>query len=199
MKLRGQIQRLARQGYTGRTGNHKLLVHVHTLHRLGLLDKPERGIQRYVADTSSRLSLARMLRLIPNVSTLERVISRGETIDVAAAILGLDPAERSQAGKQAPPIDEDEFAIALLGYYREIVNLGFSLCPVNALLELLQIRYVSSGRWCSAHQVSTSFRALRAAMPGDLRIHVDRRGLPAYLVVSDSVARRASGVTRGDS
>ena len=176
VRLRNEMQRLSTKGYGGRTGNHKLLVHVQALYRLGFLTRPNIKMQRFTLTTTGRRYCERLLRAVPDISRLERIGEEESFLDLAGSILGFK--------KESDAVGSDEFLRDLARCYRTMMRLGLALCPLAALLERLQIGYWGKGKQLMMEEAKALLRKARATWPRDIRLHVDRRGRPSFLVMS---------------
>ena len=183
VSLRSKIDRLRSRGYSGKSGSHKLFLHLQTLHRLGFVDRVvvSNGRQYRVSD-EGEARLKRLVAAIPDVRTLEQVVREHRYIELASCVY--------QLGIEQKGLDPSDALRELLPSYRKIVATGIAICPLAPVIEATQILLLTK----SSHLVRyTEFvNLLREAQTlhlRDVRFHQDRRGNPAFLKISDSLIR----------
>jgi hypothetical protein len=191
--LRSQLDRIQHKGYTGKSGSHKLFVHLQAMYRLGLLDRlTNTGRRRYSRLGSGNFDpLARLIQAVPSIYALEQVAREGHWVDIAGGILGWRPVNDAP---RAPRL----WAL-LVSFYRGVMGTGVPLCPLRTVIEALQIE------WATAQEGLISYATVLEAIERsqlehvrDIRFHVDRRGRPAFIKLSDDfVARHLAPATSG--
>jgi hypothetical protein len=179
VKLRRYIDGLRAKPFRGKGGTHKLKLHLQTLHRLGFL---ELDGSCYRLPTESGHSgpslLAALCNEIPDVVVLEKIVGSKRSLDVAANVFNL-------SGLDTSTPQADEIIPVIVFYYSQIMANGTPLASLSTLIEAVQIRCLIKGRG------NLSFNALQSLIvqtqkenAKDVRLHVDRRGRPAFLKLS---------------
>jgi hypothetical protein len=179
--LRHEIDRVSK-GYQGKSGSHKLFIHLQAMYRIGLLARSSLATRRYIAPTSvSPSPLEALVAEVPNAYALEQVAKDGRWIDVAARVLG----HRLVSDVK----DHDGFWSVLSAAYRDIMSTGVPLCPLSTLVEALQLDERQDGVPTRDTVIEEIESAQRKASR-DIRFHVDRRGRPAFIRLSDEFVAR---------
>lgn len=181
--IRRHIEAIKASDYQGRSGEHKLFVHLQTLYRLGLITTPSPSESRSYCLPQSvpggRAGLAVLTEMVPDVLSLEQVLKNHKWIEVAASVF------RIEATTWA---DTSGLTSLVAPCYRRVMATGVSLCPISTLIEALQIELLSQESqlllWSEAIE---AMERLQKSRPRDLRFHVDRRGQPAFLKISDEL------------
>ena len=178
--LRGEVERIEARGYAGKSGSHKLFVHLQTMFRLGLLDRATgAGPRRYSRSASGGFdSLAALVEEIPGPYELEQVAKDDNWMDVVGRVLGVPTANGN--------LDPAELWAQLASIYRRIVETGAPLCPLGTLVEALQVEWATlQGQLVEYGTVIEIIQASQRKHVRDIRFHVDRRGRPAFIKLSD--------------
>ena len=184
MALRSKIDRLRSERYRGKSGAHKLFLHLQTLHRLGLVQRVSASYGRqYSASDESRARLERLIAAIPDVLALERVVEGDRQIEIAAQVYGLH--------RPHEMLSPSEALRHLLPSYLRVVGTGVAICPLAPIIEATQVSLLTS----TSHllRYADFIALLREAQPlhlRDIRFHQDRRGNAAFLKLSDDLIRR---------
>jgi hypothetical protein len=199
VKLRTEIDRLKAKAYEGKSGAHKAFVHLQTLHRLGLVNRSSAAATRiyeWNEDRNATTGLAALLSAVPDVLTLEDVIKNRSWARVAAQVFGVLN-DQSTTGK----LNEDRVASLLANYYQRVSETSVPLVPLSTLMTSIQIRLLSddSPILASHDDLLAIMESLRKDAPKDIRFHVDRRGQPAFVKLSDSMCRALAGRDPGSS
>jgi hypothetical protein len=190
--LRRVIDRLNARGYDGNTGSHKILLHLQTLYRLGLVIRPEamgaRATQLPKYSDGERIGISVLLDRVPNVVALEKVVNAQSWIEVAADVLQLTsnpyPVEETRIGNTLS---------LLIPYYRRVMSTGISLCPLSTLIESIQIELLSKRALLLTHSIASNLiLASQKERPKEIRFHVNRRGQPAFVKLSDDIVKMFS-------
>ena len=176
--LRNRLDALRKRGFDGKTGAHKVFVHLQTLHRLGLIERVESSNDRqYVATDQSQTRIQKLLSIVPNVLVLEDVVRWHRCIDIAASVYDFDDRHIELTPWEALGW--------LLPNYRQIVETGVAICPIAPLLEATQIALLTQNScYVSYSELLDLLRQLQAENMRDVRFHQDRRGNPAFLRLS---------------
>lgn len=181
--LRSHRDRIAAKGHEGRGGEHKIIIHLQTLYRLGLAIRESVGRRRiYRAPEPApdgHNPLTRFCEELPNVVALERVIQKKQWADVAARVYGV---------REGPSECEEEDVLALLvPHYLAVTGTGAPLCPLSTIVEAAQIEGLAASRLLTFDVVMEKLSNLQKSRPKDVRFHVDRQGKPAFLKLSDTI------------
>ncbi len=190
--LRREIERIKEKGYEGKTGPHKLFAHLQVLCRLGLIEHPDSGGSRaYQVPASpkgTRTGIQLLVEELPDAFTLERVIKEHQTLELAARVLQLPCIPYGSEPTRA----DRERALALFArYYSVLTGKGVPLCPISTLTEAVQIDLLTKCAQLLRHtEAMELLHQAQKSFPKDVRFHVDRRGCPAFLKLSDQVLHR---------
>jgi len=192
--LRTEADRIVRKGYAGKSGTHKMFIHLQTLYRLGLLDRaPSGAARRYiVARGGAAESMQILVKEIADFYTLERVIRERKLVEIANRVLRI-------GGSIEDSWSTDTVFPKLITFYRTIMSTGLPLCPLSALGHAVQIRFlVDDSKLLSYSRLLEVLREAQSANLGDIRFHVDRAGEPAFLKLSDRIVRSYSNTDDTD-
>ena len=184
MLLRYRIDRLKSQGYKGKSGAHKLFLHLQTLHRLGLADRVSVSNERqYRVSDEGQERLKRLVSAMPDVPALEQVVRGHQYIEVAAQVYGF-------RGQHAV-LSQSEALSRLLPSYQRVVRTGVAICPLAPIIEATQISLLTStSRLVGYEDFIVLLREAQGLHLRDIRFHQDRRGKPAFLKLSDDLMRQ---------
>ncbi len=184
MALRSRIDRLRSQRYKGKSGAHKLFLHLQTLHRLGLVERESASNGRqYRASDESRKRLERLVAAIPDVLALERLVQRHRHIEVAAQVYDLR--------RQHEMLSPNEALCNLLPSYLKVVGTGVAICPLAPIIEATQVSLLTATyRLLKYADFIALLREAQSLHLRDIRFHQDRRGNPAFLKLSDDLIQR---------
>lgn len=177
--LRGEIDRIRRKGYRGKSGAHKLFVHLQTMLRIGLLERAEAAsVRRYVSPkVAVHGPLLALLEQVSTVDALEQVGRGGAWMDVAAKSLGIS------ANASSEPLDWP----ILVMLYTRLMATGIAVCPLSTLIEAFQVEIaVSAGYLIPYSDVLDELQLAQEHHLRDVRFHVDRRGKPAFIKLSEA-------------
>jgi hypothetical protein len=180
--IRKERERLSRSDYASSTKRHKRYPLLTTMKRLRLLVFDEVGDQRTRVSPDPEQRLVRLLKVLPDVTTLERCC-RERTLE-AAIDTALNDAE--QADRPGRP----NTATLMADAYRFAMERGLQACPLSYLDDLL-FAYALVGTRASAKPVTAEgvFEPLHKQYPTDVRFHVDRRGRRAFVLISGEPSR----------
>ena len=181
--IRRQIEAIKTSDYQGHSGEHKLFVHLQTLYRLGLITTPSPSESRNYCLPQSipggRGGVAALTEMVPDVPSLEQVLKNHKWIEVAANVFQIEATTWT---------DTSGFTSLVAPSYRRVMATGVSLCPISTLIEAVQIELLSQESqlllWSEAIE---AMERLQKRRPKDVRFHVDRRGQPAFLKMSDEL------------
>ena len=188
MSLRSKIDRLKSQRYKGKSGAHKLFLHLQTLHRLGLVDRVFAPNERqYIVSDDNRKRLERFVTAIPDVLVLERVVEGHRYIEVAAQVYDLR--------RQGDMLSPSETLCHLLPSYLRVLGTGVAICPLAPIIEATQVSLLTTtSRLLKYADCIALLREAQALYLRDIRFHQDRRGNPAFLKLSDELIRQLTVV-----
>lgn len=183
VRLRTEVERLRKRGYTGKTGTHKMFIHLQTMHRLGLINRQSATNSRiYELNEDGARRLRRLIELVPDIYALEKVVIEGQWIDVASQVMsnGFEPARASPQHLLAQIIES----------YQSVMATGIPLCPIEVPIEHIQIKMLANKKELLPYQEALDvLRSAQSETPSDIRFHVDRLGEPAFLKFSDGFLR----------
>jgi hypothetical protein len=180
--LRRELERVRRRAYKGRTGEHKLFVHLRTMTRLGLIDERNgSGRRRYVGD----VGVLDVLRTrLDDVVYLELVVKEQRWPDVVSCL---------QPSAQPLAVSDEWIRPSVARYYLGITKTGVALCPIGTLVDAVIVEHLGRGQLVSAADVREWLGSQVKDSSRRMRIHVDRSGTSAYLKLdAELVAEWAS-------
>jgi hypothetical protein len=185
--IRKQIERLRQNGYAEKTRQHKLHIHMQVLYRLGLVDRVDSadGILYRLSDSADRGEggLEVLLSEIPDVATLETRIRAQEWPTVASRVFGIQNAAPVEAGDA----ELDSLIPQLAALYQRVMAQGTPLCPLSSIIEGVQILALIERLWLVQYDdLLELIRKEQKEAPREIRFHVDRRGMPAYVRFSEA-------------
>jgi hypothetical protein len=190
VKLRREIDRIKTKGYEGKSGSHKAFIHIQTLHRLGLVKRPDSAARIYQLPeqplgTPSGLKI--LLNEVPDVPSLEKVIDTHKWLQVAARVFQI-------MGVRSPEdtVELSEEVLPLVAvYYQRVMSTGMPLCSLSTLIEAIQIDLLTGKLLLLSYDEALDvITAAQRKHPKDIRFHVDRRGQPAFIKLSDDMVSK---------
>lgn len=198
-ELEQRIERLRSKGYAGRTGQgrtrqHKLRIHMQTLHRLGLVqrvDKP-RGLTYRVPPKGAEGfgNLTALLREVPDVPTLERRLASGEWSRIVSTTLGIPFDSLVDLDRKG----RGYLLMLLARFYPEVMAQGLISCPLEPVVEAIVMRALAERGWLlSGDQVTDVIADEAARVPQDVRLLRDRGRTRSAIRLSDRWLRSAAG------
>lgn len=183
--LRIKIDRLRREGYRGHSGAHKLYIHVQTLYRIGIIAKKGGSRIYHLPDNAPdmRQSLNSLLHEVPNIVALEKAISSHVLVELSANVLQIPykPWERGYSYDILRLLSQN---------YKQIIQTGAPLCPLTTLLESIQITLLTRGLLLRYDSGLRFITEIQQRYTKDFRFHVDRRGQPAFVKISDDLIKK---------
>jgi hypothetical protein len=181
--VRHVLDRRKGQPFSGRSGEHQGYVHAQTMHRMGMCEESDGRARVYtVAKSASGTPTRRFLDAVPTLRDLEDAIRERRWSAVAGQVLS--PPDR---GSPAPGFAGDAAAIIaeMTSDYHQICGTGVSLCPIEALIEAVQVRQlVKHGQAIGYQSLLDVLVGWQRANARTVRFHVDRFGRPAYLKIT---------------
>lgn len=180
VRLRSEVDRIRTRGYSGKSGPHKLFVHLQVMHRLGLAERaPDQASRRYLP--ANRRALEALGRLDDNVYELEQVVKQHRWGELASESFLESSAVRSA-------LDPDDALRQLVPFYERVMASGTPLCPLSTLIEAAQIDWMTHhSEYVPYEAVLEGIKAAQRSRVRDVRFHVDRRGAPAFVRLSDGL------------
>lgn len=181
VSLRTEIGRIRKRGYTGKSGPHKLFIHLQTLYRLGLIDRVETGSARiYLRSSEGGGSLETLLKVVPGALSLEEIVREHRWADVAASVFDLGGGEQK--------LDRDALLSLIVPKYEAVVSTGVPLCPLSTVVEAVQIDLLAKeSELVSYATIVDVLQQTQKQRGSDIRFHVDRRGTPAFIKLSNQL------------
>jgi len=185
VRLRRVIDRRRARPYKGKSGPHQMFVHVQALHRMGLIQREDSNATRLYRLSDSTSAFDKLLVALPDVMTLESCVkNRGWALVAWQVMADQLP---SESGRIAVVEDEQLFE-EVRSVYDSIASTGVSLCPIQAIIETLQIRSLTTGAGVLGYaEVMSVLEKLRKQSPRDVRFHVNRAGRPAFIKLSNKL------------
>jgi hypothetical protein len=188
VRLRQEIDRIRTRGYEGNSGSHKIFIHIQTLYRLGLVTRPDptgRVYQLQCRSLGTLGGLQILLEEVPDVPTLEKVIGAHKWLEVAAKVFEIGDARSSG---NSPKITAAEILSIVASHYRRVISTGVPLCPLSTLVEAAQIDLlVGHSLSLDYDEIVNLLSDAQRERPKDIGFHVDRRGRPAFIRLSDNM------------
>jgi len=189
VELRRMVNRINTQGYKGNSGEHKIFVHLHTLYRLGLIIRPENGRSRaYQLPDNAQgkpRGLEILLNEVPDMLSLEKVINTHRWIEIATKVFQIDRIH-SPVGTAYP--NTEKVLSLVMPYYEQIMSTGTPMCPLSTIIEAILIdQLANKSLLLSYNDAMSMIVAAQKERPKDIRFHVDRRGRPAFLKLSEDI------------
>jgi len=191
VELRRDIERIGSRGYDGNTGSHKVFIHMQTLYRLGLLSRPEaagtRSYQLPKQSESGKRGLEVLLDEVPDVISLERVIETHKWLELAVRVFQITPESYC---KNTDEVSVDRTLTLITPPYHHVISTGVPLCSLSTLIESVQISLISrTSLFLSFDDALSLIVAAQKERPKEIRFHVDRRGQPAFIKLSDDILK----------
>lgn len=162
--IRRERDRLKTTDYGAATKRHKRYPLVTSLRRLELVEVSDNEIR---PDTVGRL--AAIVRTIPNVATLEKLI-RDQALDRTLSALPGRPTAAAVSSMPKLVAAAYEFAMAK----------GIQACSLAYLSDSIHAVFPNNNS-----DVMSVLDPIHSRLPSDLRYHVDRRGRRAFVIATD--------------
>jgi hypothetical protein len=186
--LRREIEQLKAKGYKGNTGSHKAFIHLQALYRLGLVDSAApRKYQVPNHPQGMRSGLEILVNEVPDVFSLEQVVSAHKWIEAAARVFQIACVPYPETPIKS--VTEKTLSL-IMPYYQRVMSTGAPLCPLSTLIEAIQINLLEGQSQLLAYDNAVNLiTEAQKARPKDIRFHVDRRGQPAFIKLSDDMVK----------
>ena len=181
VSLRSEIDRLRTRGYAGKTGSHKMFIHLQTLYRLGLIERIAGSSERrYAIAEEGEARLDRLICEIPSALALEEIVREHRYLEVAARVYGVD--------HKQPDLDSGDALRQLLPAYRLVQETGIAICPIAPIIEATQILSLAETSLIVPYgEFLDLLKAEQRLRIRDIRFHQDRMGRAAFLRISDEL------------
>lgn len=177
VRLRQQLERISRSPFSGRTGEHKMFIHLQAMARVGVLRRVSENSRRYDLGAEERPRANRLASLFGGRG-FESVVAHAQVLDEAANVLGL-------TGTAAATDAWIRSQLALA--YAQAEATGIGIVPLSSATDLVQIRAYMAGFRVEAAIVIETLKAANRSNPRGIRFHVDRAGKPAFFKLSNEV------------
>jgi hypothetical protein len=181
--LRTELDRIRTRGYKGKSGPHKMFIHLQTLYRLGLVDRsPTAAARHYVLpDVDDGRGLRTLITEVRDLYGLEEIVKDRRVLEICAKVLQMSEGN-------PPSFESEEFLRLIVPVYRQVMATGTPLAPLTTLIEAVQIELLTTSRQVISYSAAQALldRAQREC-PVKVRFHVDRKGTPAFLRLSEEL------------
>ena len=178
IRVRQLAERRRGRPFQGKSGAHQSWVHIHTLHRLRLVEKVEECNARVYKGKRPVCGVqrptAKLIEVVPDLKTLEDVIYERACYDVASEVFGCADSEGE--------LSDGDFVCKVRSVYDCVMATGVALCPIQTLAEAIQVQSVAEHRRPPRMEnIVTRLRNMQQTASDEIRFHVDRSGYPAYI------------------
>ncbi len=182
--LRSKIDRIKSHRYKGKSGAHKMFLHLQVLYRLGLVERSDDSNERcYRVTDAGRERLVGLVTALSDVLELERHLNEHRHIELAAQILGI----RANKVDLSPSDSLNNVVPA----YKQVVETGVAICPLAPVLEATQISLLTNkAKLVGYVDLVEGLRKAQSIYPREVRFHQDRSGAAAFLTLSDDLVRQ---------
>jgi hypothetical protein len=167
--IRRELDRLRRNGFKGKTGSHKLSIHLQTMVRVGLASSSNGSKRTYSPDL---MAIPCFLNKVTNVIQLETLIKESRWVEPVACL---------RPDSKPYSIDSSRVRPMLAEFYERITATGVAICPISTVRDAIQLTGLSMGLAWSSSEILEWLRQLQRETPKNFRFHVDRQGVPAFL------------------
>lgn len=180
--LRMELDRIRSRGYEGKSGPHKMFIHLQALHRLGLATRSTTGtVRRYLLpENDGGMGLRTLVGEIHDVFGLEEIVKEKRLLEICAKVFQIGE------GHPAPFSEPEVFLRLVVRAYQGVMATGVPLSPLTTIIEAVQIELLASlGQLIPYPVAQRILERAQRQRPSDVRFHVDRKGAPAFLRLSD--------------
>jgi hypothetical protein len=183
--VRQQLDRLRSAPYRGKSGAHKLFLHLQTLCRLGVAERAGGGtLARQYRAPEDPEPLERFLATFPDLAALDDHL-RHKRLFAAVAAVAADTYRETSLGPDAALRSVAE-------PYTRVAATGAPIAPLWTLIRAVQIELlVRHGELWTDDQALGALQEAQRERPKQVRFHVDRSGQPAFLRLSREVTEMA--------
>ena len=177
-------QKLQRQKYDSSTRRHKTYPHLIPLEDMGLVVRSEldEGDIFAPAVFDGRTPLQYLVERFPTIRDLETAVNRGEHCAILADVMFAGHRQFSQ--------QQDLTALMRTTFenYRKLRDSGAAIYPIDAITDASYAQMLANqGVLVTRQDIDGLFADLQEHHPQEVRFHVNRLGLPAYIVVADEL------------
>lgn len=183
----GLRQKLKRERYDPGTRRHKTYPHLVPLEDMGLVVRSEHDNQDVFSPVvwNDRTSLQVLVEIFPTIRSLEAAIEHDEHYSILAEIMFRGHRKYSRQ------IDLDIFKVTVLHNYRKLRGSGAPVFAIDAIADASYAQMLANqGVLVTRSHIIDLFGDLQTQYPKEVRFHVDRRGLPAYVVIEDELVEQ---------
>ena len=183
VSLRLEIDRLRSRGYTGKSGAHKMFLHLQTLYRLDLINRISGSSERrYEISEEGESRLDRLVAEVPDVLALENIVREHRYLEVAARVYGLN--------RDVEVLSSSDALRRLLPAYRRVMKSGIAICPLAPIIEATQISLLAANSCIVRYaEFLDLLQQEQVDRIRDVRFHQDRQGRLGFLRISDELIR----------
>ncbi len=176
--VRQALSKREHSPYTGKSGSHQCFLHLNVLARVGLLQVRNREYKMPAPTCAASGMLSRFVSSVPDMITLETIATKGRWPEIVQSILGIENVNHDAW-------TEAEILHLSRGMYESVIATGATLCPLNTLIEAIQIRRLAaSKRPPSREDCMKAYRIAQKQSPSAIKFQVDRMGSPAFISFS---------------
>jgi len=184
VELRHKLQR---QRYDTSTRRHKTYPHLIPLEDMGLVVRSQLDDRDIFEPTvcDGRKPLRTLVEGFPTIRELESSIDRGEHCAILAEVMFPGYRRFSQ--------QEDLAALRQTTFenYRNLRSSGVAIYSIDAITDASYAQMISKqGVLVTRRDIDGVLTDLQAQYPQEVRFHVDRLGLPAYIVIADELVEQ---------
>ena len=175
--IRQLIAKRTRVPYSGKSGSHQCFIHLTLMARVGLLESVGREYRKRLGEIGGALS--RFIAEIPDIKTLERTAEKKDWLTLVSRVLSI-PDHRGARKWTDVEILRESHEI-----YAKIMATGVPLCPLNSLIEIIQVKQIAQQNEPSSYdECMATFRHAQRESPAKIKFNVDRMGRPAFISLS---------------
>jgi hypothetical protein len=176
--IRQSLSKRERSPYTGKSGSHQCFLHLNVLARVGLLQVRNREYKKPAFNCAASGMLDRFVTSVSDMMALETIAAKGRWPEVVQSILGIENSSNHE-------LTEAEILHRSRGMYESVIATGATLCPVNTLIEAIQIHQLAASKKPpSREDCMKVYRIAQRQSPSTIKFQVDRMGSPAFISFS---------------
>ena len=176
--------KLERQSYPPSTRRHKIYPHLIPLEEFGLVErKVIENKDVFVPEIrQGQTPIQNLVERLGSVRELEKSIAEDSLRQIIAEIMFPGFRQFSKEG------DAETVTKSTLDIYRRVRASGVPICPLDAITDASYALMLAQQNLLVTRQnLHELLVELESRHPQDVRFHVDRFGLPAYVVISDDL------------
>jgi hypothetical protein len=176
--IRQSLSKRERSPYTGKSGSHQCFLHLNVLARVGLLEARNREYKKPAPASIAAGMLRRFVDSVPDMMTLETIAAKGRWPEILQSTFGI-------ANPSSDAWTDAEILHVSRGMYESVIATGATLCPLNTLIEAIQIRQLAASKKPPSREDCLKvYRTAQKQSPSAIRFQVDRMGSPAFISFS---------------